>query len=185
MQPVEATAEGDRASDEDEEVVRVLDAYLADLELGQSVESRVAPGAASGNCPPAAVVPGGAAIARLREFRVPRRRRRELGDYTILREIGRGGMGVVYEAVHRAEGRRVALKVLPFAASLDPRQLQRFKNEAHAASHLQHPHIVPVYEVGCAGGMHFYTMQFIAGASLSALWHQQRRQGTRKRPPGR
>ena len=66
--------------------------------------------------------------------------------------------------------------MLPFAASLDPRQLQRFKNEAHAASNLHHPHIVPVYEVGCAGGTHFYTMQFIEGQSLSALWRQQRRQ---------
>jgi serine/threonine protein kinase len=61
-----------------------------------------------------------------------------LGDFRILREVGRGGMGVVYEAEQLSLNRRVALKVLPFAAALDARQLQRFKNEAQAAAHLQH-----------------------------------------------
>ena len=65
-----------------------------------------------------------------------------LGDFRILREIGRGGMGVVYEAEQLSLGRRVALKVLPFAAMLDERQLQRFKNEARAAATLHHPNIV-------------------------------------------
>jgi hypothetical protein len=68
-----------------------------------------------------------------------------LGDFRLLREIGRGGMGVVYEAEQVSLRRRVALKVLPFAAALDPRQLQRFKNEALAAAHLRHEHIVPVH----------------------------------------
>ena len=62
-----------------------------------------------------------------------------LGDFRILREIGRGGMGVVYEVEQLSLGRRVALKVLPFAAVLDPRRLQRFQNEAHAAASLKHP----------------------------------------------
>ena len=62
----------------------------------------------------------------------------QLGDYRIVREVGRGGMGVVYEAEQLSLNRRVALKVLPFAAALDARQLQRFKNEAQAAAHLQH-----------------------------------------------
>jgi serine/threonine protein kinase len=57
-----------------------------------------------------------------------------LGDFRIFREIGRGGMGVVYEAEQVSLGRRLALKVLPFAATLDPRQLQRFRNEAQAAA---------------------------------------------------
>jgi hypothetical protein len=61
-----------------------------------------------------------------------------LGDFRIVREVGRGGMGVVYEAVQISLGRRVALKVLPFAAAMDPKQLQRFKNEAQAAAHFQH-----------------------------------------------
>jgi serine/threonine protein kinase len=92
-----------------------------------------------------------------------------LGDFRIVREIGRGGMGVVYEAVQRSLGRRVALKVLPFAAALDGRQLQRFHNEAQAAAHLHHPNIVPVYAVGCERGVHFYAMQLIEGQNLAAL----------------
>jgi WD40 repeat protein/serine/threonine protein kinase len=92
-----------------------------------------------------------------------------LGDFRIVREIGRGGMGVVYEAVQISLGRRVALKVLPFAAALDPRQLQRFKNEAQAAAFLQHQNIVPVHYVGCERGVHFYAMQFIDGQTLAAV----------------
>jgi WD40 repeat protein/serine/threonine protein kinase len=92
-----------------------------------------------------------------------------LGDYRIVREVGRGGMGVVYEAVQISLGRRVALKVLPFAAALDPKQLQRFKNEAQAAAHLHHQNIVPVYGVGTERGVHFYAMQFIAGQTLAAI----------------
>ena len=61
-------------------------------------------------------------------------------------------------------GRRVALKVLPFAAIMDPRQLARFQNESHAAASLQHPHIVPVYAVGCERGVHYYAMQYIERA---------------------
>ena len=74
----------------------------------------------------------------------------ELGDFRLLREVGRGGMGVVYEAEQVSIRRRVALKVLPFAATMDARQLQRFHNEARAAASLHHEHIVPVYFVGCA-----------------------------------
>src|SRR5262249_52659542 len=85
------------------------------------------------------------------------------------REVGRGGMGIVYEATQISLGRRVALKVLPFAAALDDRQLQRFKNEALAAAHLQHPNIVPVYYIGCERGVHFYAMQFIEGRTLAAV----------------
>jgi WD40 repeat protein/serine/threonine protein kinase len=92
-----------------------------------------------------------------------------LGDFRMIREIGRGGMGIVYEAEQLSLGRRVALKVLPFAAALDPRQLQRFKNEAQAAAHLQHQHIVPVYYVGCERGVHFYAMQLIEGHTLAAV----------------
>src|SRR5208282_188624 len=58
---------------------------------------------------------------------------------------------------------------LPFAAALDAKQLQRFKNEAVAAAHLHHPHIVPVYFVGCERGVHYYAMQFIDGQSLAEV----------------
>src|SRR5207248_3957145 len=98
----------------------------------------------------------------------------ELGDFRIVREIGRGGMGVVYEAVQISLGRRVALKVLPFAAAIDAKQLQRFKNEAQAAAHLQHTNIVPVYHVGCERGVHFYAMQFIEGQTLAAVIRELR-----------
>jgi WD40 repeat protein/serine/threonine protein kinase len=99
-----------------------------------------------------------------------------LGDFRILREVGRGGMGVVYEAEQVSLGRRVALKVLPFAATMDPRHLQRFQNEARAAASLEHAHIVPVHGVGCERGIHYYAMKFIDGQTLAALIEQQRRQ---------
>jgi serine/threonine protein kinase/Flp pilus assembly protein TadD len=97
-----------------------------------------------------------------------------LGDFRIIREIGRGGMGIVYEAEQVSLGRRVAVKVLPFAATLDPKQLQRFKNEAQAAAHLHHTNIVPVHYVGCERGVHFYAMQHIEGHSLAALIRELR-----------
>jgi serine/threonine protein kinase len=97
-----------------------------------------------------------------------------LGDFRILRQVGRGGMGAVYEAEQLSLQRKVALKVLPFAAALDPRQLQRFQNEARAAANIHHPNIVPVYAVGNERGVHYYAMQFIEGQSLSALIEQLR-----------
>jgi serine/threonine protein kinase len=99
----------------------------------------------------------------------------QLGDFRLLREVGRGGMGVVYEAEQISLRRRVALKVLPFAAAIDPRQLQRFKNEALAAAHLRHENIVPVYAVGAERGVHYYAMQFVEGQSLAALIAELRR----------
>jgi serine/threonine protein kinase/Tfp pilus assembly protein PilF len=98
-----------------------------------------------------------------------------LGDYRLLREIGRGGMGVVYEAEQISLGRRVALKVLPFAGTLDAKQLQRFKNEAQAAAQLHHTNIVPVFAVGQERGVHYYAMQFIEGQTLAALIHELRK----------
>jgi serine/threonine protein kinase len=100
-----------------------------------------------------------------------------LGDYHLLREVGRGGMGVVYEAEQVSLSRKVALKVLPFAAAMDPKQLQRFKNEAQAAAQLHHQHIVPVYGVGCERGVHYYAMQYIEGHTLAATIRGLRREG--------
>ncbi len=97
-----------------------------------------------------------------------------LGDFQILREIGCGGMGVVYEAEQISLGRRVALKVLPFASMLDPRHLQRFQNEARAAASLHHPNIVAVHAVGCDRGVHFYAMECIEGQSLASVIHELR-----------
>ena len=97
-----------------------------------------------------------------------------LGDFRIVREIGRGGMGVVYEAEQISLGRRVALKVLPFAALADARQLQRFQNEARAAASLDHPNIVQVYSVGCERAVHFYAMQYIDGQTLARVIQELR-----------
>jgi serine/threonine protein kinase len=99
-----------------------------------------------------------------------------LGDFQIMREIGRGGMGIVYEAVQLSLGRRVALKVLPFAATFDAKHLQRFHNEAQAAAQLHHTNIVPIYYVGSDRGVHFYAMQLIDGHSLAVVIRQIRRQ---------
>jgi eukaryotic-like serine/threonine-protein kinase len=93
-------------------------------------------------------------------------RAKRLGDYEIIREVGRGGMGVVYEARQLSLNRQVALKVLPFAAMLDERQIARFRTEAQAAAQLHHPNIVPVHAVGQERGVHYFAMQFIAGQSL-------------------
>ncbi len=98
-----------------------------------------------------------------------------LGDFRIIREIGRGGMGVVYEAEQLSLGRRVALKVLPFAAMLDKQQLRRFKNEARAAATLDHPHIVAVHSVGEDRGVHHYAMQLVEGQSLAEVISARRR----------
>lgn len=98
-----------------------------------------------------------------------------LGDFRILREIGRGGMGVVYEAEQVSLGRRIALKVLPVAAAMDPRQMQRFHVEAHAAACLHHTNIVPIHAVGCERSVPYYAMQLIEGRSLADLILELRR----------
>ena len=103
----------------------------------------------------------------------------QLGDFRIVREVGRGGMGVVFEAVQESLGRRVALKVLPQASLLTGHQLERFRREAQTAARLHHTHIVPVFDSGEADGFHYYAMQFIDGSSLDAVIKQQRAAGDR------
>jgi WD40 repeat protein/serine/threonine protein kinase len=100
---------------------------------------------------------------------------RQLGDYRILRVIGRGGMGVVYEAVQESLGRRVALKVLPGGALHNPQSVLRFTREARSAARLHHANIVPVFGVGEQEGLHYYVMQFIQGQSLDAVLEELRR----------
>src|SRR5262249_19157109 len=89
--------------------------------------------------------------------------REQLGDYRIIRELGRGGMGVVYEAEQESLGRRVALKVLHGPAAQDARLVARFRRESRAAAQLHHTNIVPVFEVGQQDGLCYYAMQFIRG----------------------
>ena len=92
-----------------------------------------------------------------------------LGDFRIIREIGRGGMGVVFEAEQQSLGRRVALKVLPRQALLERRHLARFKREARLASRLHHTNIVQVYGVGEQDGFHYYVMQYVQGTGLDKV----------------
>jgi serine/threonine protein kinase/WD40 repeat protein len=106
--------------------------------------------------------PGGRAVA---DGRVPER----LGDYRIVREVGRGGMGIVYEAVQEALGRHVALKVLPFQAGADPVRLLRFRREARSLARLHHTNIVPVFDIGEYQRTHYYAMQFIQGQGLDEV----------------
>jgi eukaryotic-like serine/threonine-protein kinase len=98
-----------------------------------------------------------------------------LGDYRILREIARGGMGIVYEAMQESLGRHVALKVLPQYRLRDPSQLERFQREARAAAMLHHTNIVPVFGVGEHSGVHHYAMQYIQGQSLDVVLREVKR----------
>jgi len=92
-----------------------------------------------------------------------------LGEYRILKEIGRGGMGVVYEAEDASLNRRVALKVLPAHMTQSPRQIERFRREASAAAKLDHPGITPIYTVGEASGSHYFAMELIDGPNLGQV----------------
>jgi len=102
--------------------------------------------------------------------------RLSLGDYRILREIGRGGMGVVYEAEQLSLGRRVALKVLPRHAAGDGTVRQRFHRKARAAAQLHHTNIVPVFEVGEDQDACWYAMQLILGQGLDQIIEELRQQ---------
>jgi WD40 repeat protein/serine/threonine protein kinase len=177
--------ESEPISAEDAELAQVLDGCVAALEAGQTLDverllgehpaiaARLRARLASlqlierttGALLPGAPAPGSAPG--------PSPEPEQLGDFRLLREIGKGGMGIVYEAEQLSLRRRVALKVLPRSAMLDPRQRRRFHNEAEAAASLQHPHIVPVYAVGCKQGIPYYAMQLICGLPLTAIIQQQ------------
>jgi serine/threonine protein kinase len=161
---------------DDPRVIAALEEYLAAAEEGRPPDRRTflarhedVAGALAECLEGLAALHGAAPASRRHAAAAEEAPGRALGDFRIVREVGRGGMGVVYEAEQLSLGRRVALKVLPFAAALDAKQLQRFKNEAQAAAHLHHPHIVPVYFVGAERGVHYYAMQLIEGQNLAAV----------------
>jgi serine/threonine protein kinase len=179
----EEAATGPRSDLDDPRVVEALDQYLAALEAGekpsrkaflarhaeiaealaQCLDGMEALHVATSSASHSGGGIGRAGAPAERLLGMP------LGDFRLVREIGRGGMGTVYEAEQLSLGRRVALKVLPFAAALDEKHLQRFKNEAQAAAQLHHANIVPVYAVGAERGLHFYAMQLIQGQNLAEL----------------
>src|SRR5262245_34592834 len=97
-----------------------------------------------------------------------------LGDFEVVRKLGRGGMGVVYEARQVSLNRKVALKVLGGGLGLTGKAVQRLRREAKAAAQLHHTNIVPVYATGEQDGTHFYAMELIEGPSLNHLIHQLR-----------
>ena len=167
--------------DEQDRLVQILDQYLVTLERGDPIALDVLlaqhPDVADrlrgylsglqifhdavGDLPRRSLgLSGGSSDPELRG---------ELGDFRLVREIGRGGMGVVYEAIQVSLRRRVAIKVLPFAAAIDDKQITRFKNEAQAAAQVDHPNIVPVFAIGEEQGVHYFAMQLIGGQSLSQL----------------
>ena len=172
----------DGSGSQDAEVARVLDAYLADLEAGRATDpARLLaehPEIASQLRACLEVMHLAERVARDDGSAPPvedgARHVPQLDDYRIVRQVGRGGMGIVYEAEQRSLKRRVALKVLPLAAAIDPRQMRRFHVEAQAAAQLHHTHIVPVYAVGCERGVHYYAMQYIEGRTLAELIHELR-----------
>src|SRR5262245_5544081 len=147
------------------ELVQLLDQYLADLQAGRMPDKDK-------------LLADHPALARQleeclagiefvhRAAKPPGDTPAQLGDFGILREVGRGGMGVVYEAEQLSLKRRVALKVLRFGVAADPEVMQRFQREAETVAHLHHTNIVPIHAVGCEQGVHYYAMQFIEGVAL-------------------
>ena len=138
-----------------EEILALFPALLMMEDLGGDADSR------TGSLATGAEAVVGAAAGRLGEFR-------------LLREVGRGGMGIVYEAEQESLARRVALKVLPAHLLTDARQVRRFQREARSAAKLHHTNIVPVFGVGQHEGTHFYVMQFIQGQALDVVLEELR-----------
>ena len=100
--------------------------------------------------------------------------KKRLGDFEVIRELGRGGMGIVFEARQVSLNRRVALKVLGESLGMTTRAVVRFRREAEAAAKLHHTNIVPIYATGEHEGTHFYAMELVEGPSLNFVIRELR-----------
>ncbi|MEZ6087504.1 MAG: protein kinase [Pirellulaceae bacterium] len=158
--PRQEEADADVAS----QVVRILDDYLAQLKAGQQPdrEALLAEHPELAHSLQACLA-GLEFIHGSGDRDVSAKR---LGDFEIIREIGRGGMGAVYEARQISLGRKVALKVMRFGAVSDPDAVERFQREAETVACLHHTNVVPIFAVGVENGVHYYAMQYIVGRSL-------------------
>ncbi len=159
-------------------IVGILDRYLADLQAGKTPDRDQL----LEEHPDLAAAARG--LSRRHRVRPPRDRPRgaeepaTLGEFRIVRELGRGGMGIVYEAEQTSLRRRVALKVLRFAAVADEEAMQRFHREGETVARLHHTNIVPIFAIGSERGVHYYAMQFIQGRSLADVLADSQRTGT-------
>ena len=156
------------------ELAEILDVYRQELRGGEDpapeecLEAHPELAAQLGDC-----LQGLAAMEELREALsvpapAPLFGPRSLGDFQIVREIGRGGMGVVYEAIHLRLNRRVALKMIRAGALADAQDHELFRKEALTAASLQHPNIVQLYEVGEHEGQPYLVLEYVDGGSLDA-----------------
>ncbi len=158
-----------------QEVVALLDRYLHDLQAGRNPdrEALLAAHPELGTQLEACL----AGIDFVHQASDASEQPLQLGDFRLRREVGRGGMGVVYEAEQISLRRRVAVKILRFGLSGDQDAMQRFRHEAETVAALHHTNIVPIIAVGCEDGVHFYAMQFIEGKSLAQRLELAQRDG--------
>jgi tRNA A-37 threonylcarbamoyl transferase component Bud32 len=154
-------------------LVRVLDEYLADLQAGRAPDRAQLLAAHPALASQLEQCLAGIEFIHHAAQPAPGTPA-QLGDFRIVREIGRGGMGVVYEAEQLSLKRKVALKVLRFGAIADLEVVQRFQHEAETVARLHHTNIVPIFAVGSEQGVHYYVMQFIEGQSLAAVIKEAR-----------
>jgi hypothetical protein len=150
------------------ELVQVLDAYMAELQAGKAPSKAELLAKHPQLASQLEACLAGLEFIHGAETAAPGRQQR-LGDFRIIREVGRGGMGAVFEAEQISLRRRVALKILRFASISDPDAIERFKREAQTIGDLHHTNIVPIFAIGEERGVSYYAMQFIEGESLAQV----------------